>query len=156
MLKAVYKVGSALFFDTNKDVDYAYFYDTREEKLEALKKHRRKEGIDVHFHYKQEPVIFLGCYSNPYMELIEGEEIEALKNFNLLDYKDEYIALVKTYVDRLPRESKQWYHIYFGISILDRGKTKITKEQIKIAKKIHDNGIDDDLYNYIIDYLNKM
>ena len=156
MLKAKYITGSSLILNKSNDQDFVYFYETKEEKREALIKHRRKENIDVHFDYVRPLKVFLGCYIYHFMELVEGEEIEDIKNFNFLEHKDEYIALVRKYIEWLPRESKRWYHIYLGISMLDRGTMELTDEQRENAQSIHDNGINDELYDYIIDYLSKV
>lgn len=156
MLKAKYRTGSSLILDKPNDQDFVYFYETKEEKREALIKYRHEENIDVHFDYIRPLKVFLGCYIYPFMELVEGEEIEEIKNFNFLEHKDEYIALVRKYIEWLPRESKRWYHIYLGISFLDKGSMELTEEQRENAQSIHDNGINCELYNYIIDYLSKV
>lgn len=155
MLRAIYKTGSQLVFKHSNDKDYVRFYDTREERLLALIKHKRNDEADVHFALAV-PKIFIGCYIYPFMELVQGEEIEEFKNFSLIDHKDEYIELVRNYVQWLPRENKKWYHIYLGISMLDRGTMELTDEQRENAQSIHDNGINDELYDYIIDYLFKV
>jgi len=155
MLKAIYKTGSQLVFEHSNDKDYVHFYETNEERLNALKKHKYDKEADVHFAVAS-PRIFIGCYIYPFMELVQGEEIEELKNFNLIDHKDEYIVLVRKYMKWLTRENKKWYHIYLGISMLDRGVMELTDEQRKNAQSIHDNGINDELYDYIIDYLSKV
>ena len=157
MLKAVYKCGSSTILENAHDVDYVYIYETREERMEAFKKYRRKEGIDPHWDSLDVlPRIFAGCPLYPYLKLVEGEEVEAIKNFNLLDHKEEYISLVRKHLEFLPREHKGWYKLYIGISMLDRGTMELSKEQIENAQKIHDDGLNCELYNYIIDYLEKV
>ena len=49
MLRAIYKTGSQLVFEHSNDKDYVHFYETREERLNALKKHKHDKEADVHF-----------------------------------------------------------------------------------------------------------
>ena len=157
MLRAIYYCGSSVILPNPRDVDIVYMYDTIEELHEA-KRNKKKRDTDFNIHYElTTPRVFLGCYAYPYMRRIEGEDLH-LENFSLLDHKDEYIAKIKEYVKFLQqhREDKKWYHVYLGISILDRGTMELSQEQRENAQKIHDEGINCELYNYIIDYLEKV
>ena len=160
MLKAIYKCGSSLLLPKPKDIDYLLIYDTKEEaSAEAMKKNRVRDGINRHYNYVENVLkVRLYCYTNPILELIEGEEIEGLKTFSIFDkqVKEQYIALLKNYVSWLPHESKLWYHIYIAVKMYDKGKMSLTKTEKNTAQKIHDEGIDEDNYQYIIDYFEKI
>ena len=153
---AEYKTGSSLVLEKPNDIDVVWFYATKEDKYEALKKFTPSDfDYDVHFDYVRPFKAFIGCYIYLYMELISGEDLH-LDKLSIFDHKEEYVELLKRYANYLPRESKLWYHVYLGVSILDRGKSYLTKEQKQNAQLLHDNGINDKLYDYIIDYLNKV
>lgn len=152
-MKSKYKTGSTLFFEGN-DIDYVIFCDTEEERKELISHYRRTKEACLHFRLADKPTpIILGCYSNPYLELIEGEEIPALKEFNILEHKEEYKRTAMSYINYLKDTDKQWYHIYIACKMFERNKITLTKEMKTVAKKIHDNGISEDLKSYCIDVL---
>lgn len=154
MLKAKYKTGSSCILSNSNDVDYIYYYDTKEERLEALKKNR---DHSVNNHYRvwgSEPKVFLGCYIYPFMEHIEGEEID-FNGFSIFneDVKTQYISLLKRYAERLNKADKNWYHIFIAVKMYEKGGIKLSKKVLETAQNIHDNGIDNDNYQHIIDFL---
>lgn len=151
---SVYKTGSSLILERSNDVDIIYYYATQEEANEALRKYLHDRKCDVHFRaISSVDKTFIGAYIRPYMELLEGEEIPAIKKYNLLEHKDEYVEKVKRLINSLPHTSKLWYHIYLGLSILRRNKLYITKEQLAKAQDIHDKGIDEDTFKYCVETL---
>jgi len=152
MRKAIYKTGSSLLLENYHDIDEVWFFETREEKLEAVKTLPHEKDRDVHCDYIRPLKVFLACYLYHYMQLIEGEDLH-LDEFSIFDHKDEYIALLKRYVSWLPRDRKKWYHILTAVYLLKKGEYKLTKTQLNNIQNTHDNGISDKLYNYIIDYL---
>lgn len=156
MLRAVYKTGSSLILPNPKDIDYICYYDTNEERIKALAKNRNIEANNHFRVFGSEPKIFLGCYIYPYMEKVQGEDID-FKSFNLFDSetKSKYIELLRKYASCLPNENKKWYHIYIAVSIYENGKNKLTKKQIATAQKIHDKGVDEEMKQYLFDYLQK-
>ena len=152
-MKAKYKTGSSLFFEGN-DIDYVIFCDSKEERKELISHYHRTKEACLHFRLADKPTpIILGCYSFPYCELIEGEEIPALKEFNILEHKEEYKRTAMRYINYLKDTDKQWYHIYIACKMFERNKITLTKEMITVAKKIHDNGVDEKIKNYCLKQL---
>lgn len=157
MLRAVYKSGSACILPKSNDIDYLYYYDTNDERIEALIKNTIRDK-DIHFKLlKNAKRVFLGCYIYPFMEHIEGEEID-FSDFSIFneDIKAQYIPLLKHYTEILDRESKLWYHIFIAVKMYQKGGIKLTKTELKTAQKIHDEGVNCDVYNSIIDYLREL
>ena len=155
MLRAIYKSGSACILPNNNDIDYIYYYDTNDERREALIKNKVRDK-DIHFEcLKNAKNVFLCCYLYPFMEHIEGEEID-FSDFSIFneDIKAQYIPLLKRYAERLDRESKLWYHIFIAVKMYQKGGIKLSKNVLETAQKIHDNGIDNENYQHIIDFLN--
>ena len=155
MIRAIYKCGSSLILPKPKDQDYVYYVDTAfERKMMLIKNH--DHSVDNHYKlFENAKKVFLGCYIYPFMEKVEGEDID-FASFNMFEEetKAKYIALLKKYASWLPKENKWWYHIYIAVKMYDKGKINLTKTELNTAQKIHDNGIDDANYQYIIDYLN--
>ena len=155
MRVAIYKCGSSLILNNPNDDDLVYYYNSDYERKEALAKNRERDK-DIKFRLVSEATkVFIGCWAYPLMELVEGDEIKKLKDFDLKDHKEEYIALVKKYVEWLPKTDKRWYHILIGVYMLKNGKMKLTKTQLEYVQKTHNEGISDKLYANIIDYLGK-
>jgi len=155
MLRAKYKSGSSLILPKSNDIDYIYYYDTESERREAVL-NNTEHDIDIHFTtLEKAKKVFLGCYIYPFMEHIEGDEID-FASFDMFDetIKTQYIALLKRYIN-LNHADKEWYHIYIAVKMYDKGKINLTKTELNTAQKIHDNGIDGTNYQYIIDYLEK-
>lgn len=156
MLRAIYKSGSACILPNSNDIDYIHYYDTNDERREALIKNKIRDK-DIHFRlFSQAKRVFLGCYIYPFGEHIEGEEID-YSDFSIFneEIKSQYIPLLRNYANRLERTDKRWYHIFIAVKMYDKGNIKLTKAELKVAQKIHDDGIDDVNYQYIIDYLEK-
>ena len=153
MLRAVYKCGSQLFLSKPHDIDVLMVYDTRKECREAIKMNADR-SVDKHYMCMENlDVVFLGCYARPFLELIEGQEIEKLKNFSIFDHEEEYKSLLRGFAHSLSKEHKYWYHIYIAVRMFDKGKMSLTKKEKETAQKIHDKGINEELYAYIIDFL---
>lgn len=150
---AIYKTGSSCILEKSNDNDLVYFYATKEEAREALIKYRHTEKADVHFApISSVQKVFLGCYILPFMVKVSGEDIDL--SFNFLQHKEEYIELLKQYLN-MRKQSKLWYHIYIAVRMLEKGKRTLNKSEKEKAQSIHDNGIDDETFNYVFDYLTK-
>lgn len=152
MLKAKYTTGSSLILKKPNDQDFVYFYETKEEKREALIKHRHEENIDVHFDYVRPLKVFLGCYIYHFMELVEGEDLH-LAGFSIFDHKDEYMELLKWYASWLPKDNKRWYHILTAYYMFKNNSYDLTEAQLKAIQSTHDKGITDAKYNLCIEWL---
>ena len=151
-MKAKYKTGSTLFFEGN-DIDYVIFCDSKEEREELISRYRRKKDECLHFRLADKPTpIILGCYSNPYCELVEGEEMPELKEFNILEHKEEYKRLANRFINHLKDTDKEWYHIVASYFLFLQNKTKLSKEEIKIMKQVHNNGITPELKKELEEY----
>lgn len=155
MLKAIYKTGSSIFLEAPKDKDFVLYFETEEERREALI-HDQNHEVDNHYCLIEKATkTRLGCYIYPMMELVEGEEIEALKNYNFLEHKEEYMALVKPYVAKMSKTDKRWYHLVVAYYMFSGEKTKLTKAQLEVVQNTHDKGISDNMYNKVVDYFNQ-
>lgn len=152
MLKARYTTGSSLLLEKHNDIDEVWFYESKEEKNNALAKYRPQEGIDVHFDYVRPLKVFLGCYSYHYMKLIEGEDLH-LDEFNIFDHEEEYKELLRRYVSWLPLESKKWYHIITAYYLFKNKNYDLTEAQLKVIQSTHDKGITNAKYNLCIEWL---
>ena len=156
MLKAKYRTGSIQILPKHRDIDFVYYYETKEERLEAL---RNNQELDVNIHFDvfpTQPRITTFCYLYPLMELIEGEECEALKTFNVCDHKHEYKKVAMKFVERMKDNDKRWYHILIACYMFENNKNAITEEQKENAQAVHDNGITEELKEYCINILNKI
>lgn len=154
MLRAKYVGGSSLFLDNPNDIDYFYYYDTHEERIEGVINNKERV-IDIHFvEIANATKIRLDCYTYPFMKLIEGDEIEELKKFSIFKHEDEYKDLLRKYVFKLNKDCKLWYHILIAVYMFENRKMKLTKAQLKNVQKVHDEKcINDELYNYIVEKL---
>ena len=151
-LRAIYKTGSQCVLPQPNDFDYVKIYDTKEEARQALI-NNRDHSVCWHFESLDRlPHIFVGCYIYTFMELVWGDEIKEIKDFKLSKHKKEYTELFKKYRERLPRESKIWYHFVIAYFLLKNRKLKLTNEQIEIAQHTHDNGINCEMYQLLIEY----
>ena len=156
MERAVYKSGSACILPNSNDVDYIYYYETSEERVDALI-HNHDRSVDKNFVLWQNRLrVFLGCYIYPFMEHISGEEIPEFKDFNICDHKTEYKEIALRYISVLEDSSKTWYHILIACYMFDRGKNSLTKTQIKKVQEVHDSGITNELKEYCVSILNKI
>ena len=129
MLRAIYKCGSACILPTPKDEDYIYYYDTNEERLEALKKNHN-HSVDNHYRiWGSEPKVFLGCHIYPFMEKVEGDDID-FQAFNIFDEntKKQYFDVIKKYIEFLPKENKKWYHIVIAYYMYKKGEINLTTQ----------------------------
>ena len=60
MLRAIYKSGSACILPNSNDIDYIHYYDTNDERREALIKNKIRDK-DIHFRlFSQAKECFLG------------------------------------------------------------------------------------------------
>ena len=156
MLRAKYKCGSSVILPTPRDIDVVYYYDNEEERRDALL-HNHSHDIDNHYCLVEKATLIrMGCYAYPFMELIDGEEIEALKNFNFLEHKAEYAEKMKPYLSGMSKVDKRWYHLVIAYYMFKEEKTTLTKAQLKVAQNAHDKGISDDMYNKVVDYFNQI
>ena len=149
MLRAIYKVGSSLLLPKPKDSDYAYVFDTKEECREALRKNHNHE-VDNHYEAINELKTTIYAWQYPLRELVSGEEIEYLKNYSILEHKQEYKEIAMKKIPLLEDKSKIWYHIFIVCKMFEKDSTTLTKEEIKKAQKIHDKGVDKDIKNYCL------
>ena len=156
MLKAIYKTGSSCLLSGSNDVDYIYYYETQEERVNALKKKKHNDN-DIHVRLWDKRLdVFLGCYIYPFMEHVEGEVIEEFKTFNICDHKVEYKEIALKYISFLKDDSKKWYHILVACRMFERNKNSLTKAQLKEIQKVHDEGITKELKEYCINILNEI
>ena len=149
MLRAVYRTGSSLFLKNCGDVDYVYYYDTAQERKKAVIRDKNDTADNHHKLYGNATSIILGCYVYPYMELVKGEEIPALKDFNLREHKEEYKELLKKYVPLMRNDDKRWYHILIAYYIF---KENSWQEHLDEIQSVHDNGISADLRSKLEGY----
>jgi len=153
MLKAIYTTGSSLFLPNSNDKDVVYYYETKEERREALIKYKHDSDKDVHFDcLERTPKVFLGCYIYHFMKLIEGEDLH-LDEFNIFDHEEEYKELLRRYVSWLPLESKKWYHIITAYYLFKNKSYDLTEAQLKVIQSTHDKGITNAKYNLCIEWL---
>lgn len=154
MLRAIYKGGSCVLLKNYNDIDYFYYYDNRVERVCAV---RNNKDHKVNNHYRlweKRLKIFLGCWSYPYEEKVDGEEIVEFKDFNICDHKQEYKACVLPLTNIFKDNDKRWYHILIACYMFENKKHHITKKQLEIVQKVHDEGITKDLKEYCINTLN--
>lgn len=160
MLLAVYKVGSQLFLNKPHDKDVLYVYETDQEMIEQLKSYKPAEGLDIHFTTPQrETRTFIGMYSLHYAQHEAGEHIKAVEEHNIFtdDVKGRYKELVLKTIPRLHLNNKLWYHIYIAMCLYKKGKYyKFTKAEKGTFQKIHDEGVDEELKNKLINYFNNL
>ena len=152
MLKAVYTTGSSLLLNNYHDKDIVRFYETKEEKREALIKYKHDSEYDVHFDYIRPTKVCLWCYLYHFMKLIEGEDLH-LNDFSIFDHKEEYMELLKKYASWLPQESKWWYHILTAYYMFKNNSYELTEAQLKAIQSTHDKGITNAKYNLSIEWL---
>ncbi len=155
MLLAIYQCGSKVLGLKGKDSDYLYIYETKQE-CDLEKRLNKNHSVDIHFTYLDKcDRTFLGCYAYSKLKLVEGKEIDKIKSYNFLEHWLEWLEIAKKRVSSFGREDKRWYHILVGIYYHENNAIKLTKEQKANVKEAHDNGINDELYKYIIDYFSK-
>ena len=153
---AIYKGGSSVILPNPKDEDIFCFYETKQDRLHALI-HNHDHSKDYHFRLKSTAkVLFIGCYSYPYLEKISGEDL-GFDKFDIHDCEKEYAKLLLDYINTWKEkglENKHWYHIYLGYYSLKNGRgEKFSESQIKKAQEIHDKGITKTMLKNIFDYL---
>lgn len=154
-LISIYKCGSSVVLDNPRDKDFLKIYKTLEESRKA---HIENTDHSVNWHFDNAdslPKITLGCYAYPFLELVKGKEIPAIKNFNLIEHKKEYYKLVKKYFDWLPLKHKWWYHIVIAYFMFKKGEMTLTEQEKEMAQQVHDNGIDSDLAETIKSFFNQ-
>ena len=160
MLLAVYKVGSQLFLSKPHDKDLLYIYETDQEVIEQLKNYKPAESLDIHFSTPQrETRAFIGMYGLHYAQHEAGEHIKEVEEHNMFDenVKRAYKELVLKTIPRLRLNNKLWYHIYIAKCLYEKGKYyKFTKAEKCTFQKIHDEGVDEELKNNLINYFNNL
>ena len=157
MIKAIYTTGSSLFLPKPNDKDVVRFYETKEEKREALIKYRHDDERDVHFDYVRPLTVFLGCYIYHFMELVEGEDLH-LADFDIFDaqIKKDYVALLNKYASWLKHDSKLWYHILTACYMYKNNSYDLTATQLKTIQSVHDKGVTDSKYKFCIETLKEL
>lgn len=157
MLRAIYKGGSSVILPNPNDIDYFYYYDSEEERKEALIKNH-DHSVDNHYKlYDKRAKVFLGCYNYPNMEYISGEHINEFETFDIFEesIKTQYLEVIKRKIAYMSKNNKQWYHLVILYYMYSENRKKLTKAQLKIAQKTHDEGVSDEMYNKIVDYFSK-
>lgn len=154
MLRAVYQVGSSVILSKYRDIDYLYIYDTIEEKREAFRKGKHEKGIDNHYVALEKlPFIYVGCWGYHYAKLIDGEEIDVIKNFNLFEHKDRLKEMCSKYFGVIRDTDKRWYHILILYYMFKDNKITLSEEQLNAIQSVHDNGITEQLKSEIGEFL---
>ena len=152
MLRAIYKCGSQVILPNHKDEDFVKIFDNVEEMRADMEK---RDDWEKDWHYstiEREEKMWIHSYTKHFMELVEGEELDCIKKYKFLDHKDEYKKKIQIFLATFPHTQKQWYHIYIATKFFEKGKMSLTKAEKETAQKIHDEGISEELYQYIIDY----
>ena len=153
MARAIYKTGSQCILPSSNDNDYCYYFDTNEERVQALERNHNHD-IDIHFVlWSNRLRIFLGCYIYPFMEYVEGEEIQEFATFNICEHKQEYKEIALKHISYIKDEDKNWYHILIACYMFERNKNSITKAQKEKAQTVHDEGITKELKDYCLKQL---
>lgn len=156
MLRAIYKGGSSVILPRYRDKDYFYYYDTNDERKEALI-NNKDHSVDNHYKlWDKRLSVFIGCYNYPFMQHVSGEVIEDFKTFNICDHKHEYKEAVSFKLKKLPKQHKHWYHLVIAYYMFQNNSNTITKNQLKVAQETHDYGISDYMYSKVIDYFNQI
>ena len=156
MLKSIYKTGSSLILSNPNDEDLIYYYETNEERLEALV-NNQNHFVNIHFRvFGSEPRIFLGCYIYPFMKHIEGDKIDDFITFNICEHKKEYKEIAMKFIEKAFDIDKRWYHILIACYMFENNENAITEEQREVAKLVHDEGITKELKEYCINILNEI
>ena len=153
MLRAVYKGGSSILLNQHNDEDYFYYYETKEERRKALI-YNKDHSKDNHYRlWGSEPKVFLGCWAYPFMELVEGEEIEGIKDFSIFDHRLEIKTLLLRHISYFQDSWKQWYHILILCYMFKNGKMELTQAQLTKVQQVHDNGITEYLKTFCLNQL---
>ena len=138
-----------------RDEDIFYYYSTNEERRQALIENK-DHSVDKHYKVWDKRLhIFYGCYIYPYMQHLRGEAINEFKTFNICEHKEEYKECVKNFMEITDKKRKGWYHIYIACMMFENGKNEISDEQKAKAQKVHDNGITEAQYKFIMRVLNE-
>jgi len=153
---AKYRVGSSLFLENCKDIDYLYVYERYEDYIKAIKMYSHKYQADEHCKLKSdlETKLYVYSYCHHFWELIEGQ---AVKPYSIYKHKKEYAQLLIDYSKTI-RNPKHWYYIYLGYCALKNGSgKKFTKAQISVAQDIHDKKeISDATKQELFDFLTNL
>ncbi len=148
---AIYKTGSSLFFTTNKDIDLILVYNTQDE-INYYK--QIVDGYDIHYRLKENS-LFLGSYSDHYIELLKGEDV--FERINVFDHREDYIDLLKRYITLFERHKehyfKSWYHVLACVYILSNNSYSLTQEQLESMQIAHDTQIKQSDKEYCINFI---
>lgn len=70
-------------------------------------------------------------------------------HFDILNYKNQIICMLKRVIKNLPPKSKQWYHVLYLYYILENNSVTLTSEQFENVQKAHDRVIDNEIISDI-------
>ena len=150
MNRSVYIGGSSVLLHNPKDIDYFYYFDTNEERVDALRK-STEQDCDCHFVLFEKAIsVFLGCWAYPYMQYVAGEVIEGFAKFSIFEHKEKLKSILTWYANRLDIKHKKWYHILILCYMFENKKMKLTNEQIEKVQKVHDKGATKTIKNYCL------
>ena len=154
---AKYLVGSSLFLENCKDIDYLFVYERRSDLEKANKMAIHNLELDMQSKLKSdlETKLYTYSYSHHFWKKLEGEDIEP---YSIYEHDKEYAQLLLDYANTI-RNTKHWYHFVLGSYALKNGKgKKFTKTQIARAQKAHDRKISredlQDLFDYLLSIVN--
>lgn len=151
-----YLTGSKMLgLTNNKDTDYICFVDidgnenTEDKTIDYIKTTMDRLQKTLHFERTGGDSIYRNqIYNYQYDEFFMGKDFPI--NYHILDYREEYIRLLKDIVKNEDFNftksaifnngicSKIIYHIAYGVFILENNSPEITPEQKAIVQKIHD------------------
>lgn len=150
MIRSVYKGGSSVILPNARDEDYFYYCETNDERVKCIENDTTR-NVDNHYKLWDNRLnIFYGCYTYPFMQHIKGEIIKEFATFNICEHKEEYKNCVQHFISKSDKKRKGWYHIYIACMMFENGKNEISDEQKAKAQKVHDNGITEQQYKFIM------
>lgn len=155
MLRSVYICGSSVILSHYNDVDMIYYYDTKEEVMDALI-HNHDHSVNKHFAlFDDRFKVFLGCYAYPFMKKVDGEDID-FASFSIFEHKAELKAICELTMEFLRLKDKSWYHILALSYMFENGEMVLNEEQLAKVQEVHDNGIDKNTKKYCVDIISNL
>ena len=151
---AVYQCGSSVILKNYRDIDYIYYFETPEQAKESKAIGIHGEGINAHYcSIDKIKKCFLGIYAYPFMKKISGLDVDL--SYSIFKNREEYIECLKKHLEILKKypKSKHWYHLLCAYYLYQNNKYEFTEDQLEHIQQVHDNGIDENTRNLIIDYL---